>query len=122
MRNAGLGSLDAAMRVGLHGVALLLAVMALAGCVVARPYGYAFVPYGYVEAPGPPPAPPYEVVGVAPNPGDFWIAGSWGWVGGRYVWRSGYWQAPRPGYRWVPQRWSRLGSGWRAQAGHWEHR
>jgi hypothetical protein len=69
-----------------------------------------------------PPAPAYEVVGVAPGPGFFWIGGFWNWVGGRHQWVGGRWEAQRPGYAWTPHSWQRDGRGWRSNPGRWERR
>jgi len=68
-----------------------------------------------------PPAVHYEVIGVAPTPGYFWVGGGWFWEGGRYAWHPGYWAAPRPGYRWMPREWARVGGGWQVRGGHWVH-
>jgi hypothetical protein len=89
----------------------------LAGCVVtARPAYPGVVAY---EAP---PAVRYEAIGVAPNPGYFWIGGNWFWEGGRYNWHPGYWQAPRPGYHWAPHAWHHVGNEYHMEPGHWVHR
>jgi len=86
----------------------------LSACVVAPvPVGGEVVAY---EAP---PAPQYEVVGVAPSPGFFWIGGAWFWEGGRYAWHPGHWEAPRPGYHWAPHAWVRANGGWHMRPGHW---
>jgi WXXGXW repeat (2 copies) len=91
--------------------------MLLSACIVAP------VPVrGEVVAYEAPPAPQYEVVGVAPAPGYFWIGGAWFWEGGRYAWHPGHWQAPRPGYRWVPHAWVHANGAWHMRPGHWEHR
>jgi hypothetical protein len=95
----------------------------LAGCVVA-PVGY-YDDYGreyygageVVEVP--PPAPRYEVIGVAPVVGHIWINGFWGWRGGRHHWVPGRWAAPRPGHHWVSPHWGRAGNGWRLNRGYW---
>lgn len=101
-----------------------LAALGLGGCVVAPvpppQYGYGAPAYDVVNVP--PPAPQYEVVGVAPYPGAVWIGGYWGWASGRYVWNRGYWHAPHPGYRWAPHRWVPQGGGWHAEGGRWERR
>lgn len=98
-------------------VASLLMSVALSACIVAPAPGY-----GDVVAYSEPPPPRYEVVGVAPTPGYFWVGGAWFWEGGRYGWHPGYWERPRPGYRWVPHTWRREGSSWRGRSGHghWE--
>ena len=91
------------------------ASVALSACVV-YPAG------GYYEGPTvafAPPAPQVEVVGVAPNPGYFWVGGYWGWSGGRYAWVPGRWSAPRPGYHWVGPHWDHVGGGWRMSHGGW---
>lgn len=104
------------------GVSSCFVLVVLSGCVVApAPYVAAPYPY-YTESNVAPPPPVSEVVGIAPYPGYFWISGYWSWVGGRYAWHQGHWQAPRQGYRWVPHRWERQGDAWRAQQGHWERR
>jgi len=94
-----------------------LLAAALSACVVAP------APYGaeVVVAPSAPPPLQYEVVGVAPAPGYFWVGGAWFWEGGRYAWHGGHWMAPRPGYRWVPHTWAHANNGWHMQPGHWTH-
>ncbi|MBS0365848.1 MAG: YXWGXW repeat-containing protein [Proteobacteria bacterium] len=86
----------------------------LCGCVVAPAPGY-----GEVVAYSAPPPLRYEVVGVAPAPGYFWIGGGWYWERGVYAWHPGRWAAPRPGYRWAPQAWRPVGNTWRMAPGHW---
>jgi hypothetical protein len=99
------------MRISVAGA--LLSVV-LSGCVVAP------APGGVVVAAYAPPPVPYEVVGVAPAPGYFWVGGAWFWEGGRYAWHRGYWQAPRPGYHWVPHAWAQgPNGGWHQRPGHW---
>ena len=100
------------MRLISAAVAAVMLSAGLSGCVIT-PVG------GAVVAEEPPPV-RYEVVGVAPSPGYFWIGGSYSWVGGRYVWGPGHWQSPRPGYRWTPHTWRRSGKGWREEGGRWE--
>ncbi|TLY76741.1 MAG: hypothetical protein E6K43_01255 [Gammaproteobacteria bacterium] len=102
------------VRVALAG-ALLSA--ALSGCIVAPAPGY-YADVAVTEVA--PPAPQYEVVGVAPAAGYIWIGGAWFWESGRYGWRPGRWEAPRPGYRWVPHTWRREGNRWHMQGGRWE--
>jgi WXXGXW repeat (2 copies) len=108
---------------------------ALGGCIVVpahRGYGgyggYGGHPSGPGYGGGPddavagaPPPVQYEVVGVAPHPGWFWISGFWTWRANRHVWVGGRWDAPRPGYRWQPHRWEPIssGRGWRERPGGW---
>ncbi|WP_088287159.1 YXWGXW repeat-containing protein [Ideonella sp. A 288] len=96
--------------------------LALAGCVVApvggTPYGGGYPAAGEVVD-TPPPAPQYELVGVAPVAGHLWLGGYWGWRGGRYHWVPGQWAAPRHGHAWVPHGWGRVGRGWRFNPGYW---
>jgi hypothetical protein len=70
--------------------ACVLSAAALSGCVVT-PVGVE----GEVVAYQPPPPVRYEVIGVAPAPGYFWIGGAWFWEGGRYDWRPGHWEEHR---------------------------
>ena len=119
--------------------ALLIAsasALLLAGCVVApmgryggyggaygggygAPAGQAGQPYGDVVNLAPP-APQAEYIDVAPALGYLWLAGYWGWVGGRHTWVPGYWSAPRAGHSWVPHGWVRSGHGWHLNQGHWQ--
>ena len=99
-------------------VASIVAMTALAGCVVA-PVQPRFVGDVVVTAP---PAPQVEVMGVAPAPGYIWLGGYWNWVGGRHVWVQGHWEAPRPGYYWEPHVWVHVGNGWHLREGHWARR
>ena len=90
----------------------------LSGCVVtARPAAVGVS--GEVVAYSPPPPVRYEVVGVAPGPGYFWVGGAWFWEGGRYAWHPGRWEAPRPGYHWVAHEWRPVGNSWHMTPGHW---
>ncbi len=108
---------------------LLALAAALGGCVVVPAHrGYGGPPPGPVYSGNPddgvyvaPPPVQYEVVGVAPYPGWFWIGGFWTWRAHRHVWVGGHWQAPRPGYRWSPHRWEphSSGRGWRESPGRW---
>lgn len=108
-------------------VLLAAGAAALPGCVVAPAYpSYPNYPSARApryddDLPGPPPAPQYEVIGVAPYPGWFWISGFWSWRAGRHAWIGGHWEAPRPGYRWEPHRWepASRGRGWREVPGQW---
>ena len=113
----------AVLRRSLATIALpTLAALGLVGCVVApvppAQYGYGAPAYDVVNVP--PPAPQYEVVGVAPYPGAIWISGYWNWSGNRHHWVPGRYERPRPGYRWQPHRWDRSPrGGWYLQGGGW---
>ncbi len=98
-------------------IATALLSAALSGCIVAPAPAYE----GGVVYEAPPPV-PYEVIGIAPAPGYFWIGGAWFWESGRYAWHPGRWEAPRPGYRWAPDRWHHVAKGWHREGGHWERR
>lgn len=77
---------------------------------------------GYVVAPSAPPPVYQEVVPVRPFADALWIAGFWGWVGGRYVWNGGHWDRHRHGYQWEPHRWVPHGNGqWRQEGGRWRN-
>ena len=99
-------------------VASALFGAALSGCIVAPAPGY-YADVAVTDVA--PPAPQYEVVGVAPSPGYIWIGGAWFWEGGRHAWHPGHWEAPRAGYRWVPHTWHQEGGRWHMQGGRWEH-
>ena len=114
------------------GTALVVAACgALTACIVV-PAGRRYQPLPG-SGPGPrgddtdegdvvtvaPPAPQVDVWVAAPGPGFFWLAGHWGWLGGRHVWVGGRWQAYRPGWRWVPFAWQRHPRGWRSAPGRW---
>lgn len=96
----------------------------LSGCIVV-PAGRAYggrpqeLDDGEIVVLAPPP-PQVEVVVAAPGPGYFWIAGHWGWMGGRHAWVGGRWESHRPGWRWVPFGWAPYRQGWRASPGRWE--
>jgi hypothetical protein len=95
--------------------ALLIAALAIGGCVIEP----ARVQYSGAVVVAAPPAPIVETYGPAPAPGYVWLGGYWNWVGGRHVWVAGHWTAPRPGYHWVPHRWVAVNGGWRLHEGHW---
>ena len=102
--------------------ALTLALAAALGCVVAPAYPrYPAGGYNDGAVSSVPPPPRYEVIGVAPHPGWFWIGGYWTWRAHRHHWVDGHWQAPRQGYRWQPHRWEPIsgGRGWRERPGRW---
>ena len=72
-------------------------------------------------APVPPPPALEEKRGLPPEPGQFWIAGFWGYEGGRHVWHAGHWEkVPRPKARYIEPRWDRKGSQYVFYAGRWK--
>ena len=94
---------------------VMIVGLALSGCAVRA------VPEPeYVSAA--PPVEQVEVVGVAPSPNHFWIAGHWYWAGGRYAWRPGYWEVHRRGYEWVGGHWDHPARGHYWVEGRWVRR
>ncbi len=71
-----------------------------------------------VIVPSPPPPPLIETPPPMPVVGSVWVGGYWGWGGGRYAWRPGYWQ-PRPPGVWAPGYWRPYGGGWAYRPGYW---
>jgi hypothetical protein len=85
----------------------------------AYPAPYPYPPGGpVVIAPSPPPAMIVETPPPMPVIGSVWVGGYWGWGGGRYSWRPGYWQ-PRPHGAWTPGYWRPYGGGWAYRQGYW---
>lgn len=101
--------------------AAVCSAAALSACVVApaRPYAYGPPPGEIVVADVGPPSPYVETIGVAPYPGAVWVAGYWGWRGGRHAWVGGHWEQARPGYVWHPHRWTQRDGRWHLQGGVW---
>ena len=110
------------------GAFMIAAATLVSGCIVQPARVQYRAEVAYPDYPQPtvvaniaPPPVQYEVVGVPPQPGFFWISGVWLWEGGRHVWHGGHWAAPRPGYAWVPHRWHQEGDHWHMDGGHWQH-
>jgi hypothetical protein len=94
------------------------ALVLLTGCVERRVVYVQGPPPGTVVAEAPP-APPAEVVTVAPGPGYVWVGGNWSWQG-RWVWIPGYWAArPHPHAVWVGGHWAPHARGYIWVGGHW---
>jgi hypothetical protein len=67
-----------------------------------------------------PPPVRVEVQPARPSPNHLWIAGHWGWRGGRHEWLGGHWAIPpQPGYVWEPARWTQENGQWVFFEGHW---
>jgi hypothetical protein len=67
-----------------------------------------------------PPAPRYEVVGVAPGPGFIWTNGYWDWRGGSWLWVGGRWmRPPRARAVWVGPEWRHERGNWTFHRGYW---
>jgi hypothetical protein len=85
----------------------------------------------YVQTPAPPPvsaevvvneappAPPREMIVVAPGPDYVWVPGYYAWHG-RWVWMRGAWVVrPRPHAVWVSGHWAPRAHGYVWTGGHW---
>ena len=67
-----------------------------------------------------PPQPIIKVRPIAPSPRHVWVAGDWGYSGGRYNYRDGYWDRPTGRYSgWVEGHWRHGRRGWVWVPGHW---
>lgn len=105
----------------------LIAVVALAGCVVEQPrprpviVEHPVVQREYVQEVIAPQPPPERIVEVEPayRPGYIWARGYWRWDGGRYVAVPGHWEGVRPGYHYVHPHWERHPDGWHWRVGVW---
>lgn len=74
----------------------------------------------YAALYGPPPAPRYGVVGVAPGPGYTWTDGFWDLRGRSWVWAPGRWvRPPGRGSLWVRPEWRSEGGRWAFHRGYW---
>jgi hypothetical protein len=81
---------------------------------------YAPPPPGAVIVAARPPEYQAEVVGVAPGPNFFWVAGFWEWGGAEYRWVPGRWVVrPYPRAVWVRGHWRGTRNGWYWVPGHW---
>src|SRR6185369_6619409 len=86
------------------------------------PAPVAAAPVSVVYAPVAPPAPRYEIVGVAPRADMFYTPGYWRWSGAQYTWIVGRWETRRDGCEYVSSRWERSGNRWTFVPGCWvEH-
>ena len=130
---------------------VLLCAASLTACVVApyrghgndggygdhggggRGYGQPVPQTGYPQQGGPyeqapivvgiaPPAPYAEVIPVLPFLGALWIAGYWGWHGGRHHWVQGRYERPRAGYGWNSHGWVQQAGRWHLHGGGWVRR
>ncbi|ASU34719.1 hypothetical protein [Mucilaginibacter xinganensis] len=65
------------------------------------------------------PVEPVYVRPVSPYAGAVWVDGDWGYSGGRYVYRRGYWARPRAGRAYVSGGWVHSNRGYAWRRGHW---
>ena len=103
-------------------VFLLLALIALTGCVTERVVVRERAPNTTYEdaTEAPPDRIVEETVTVRPSPVHVWIGGHWGWYSHGYRWAPGYWaRPPRYGAYWAQGGWGRYGGGWRWRHGYW---
>lgn len=66
--------------------------------------------------------PPRLIVERRPPPPRYahvWIAGSWGYSGGKYVWVKGRYERSRPGETYVGATWVKGSGGYQQKAGYW---
>jgi hypothetical protein len=99
------------MRRNLAGGAFVLLSAVLSGCAA---HGAYYARYG------PPPAPRYGIVGVAPGSGYVWTEGYWDQRGGNWSWVGGRWiRPPRPRSVWVTPQWTQEGRRWKMHRGYW---
>ena len=84
---------------------------------------WAASPNGYqdeVYAPTPPPAPQYEVVPNAYEPGQEWIGGHWEWHGQSHLWIPGRYEVRPERSYFEHHRWERgVDNRWRFNRGRW---
>ncbi len=66
-----------------------------------------------------PPAPRAERVG-APRRGYVWVAGTWDWRNGRYVWVRGHYERAQRGKRWRNHNWEQRDGAWVRVDGRWD--
>ncbi len=69
---------------------MIAGLLLAASCMLAAPRVALSIGVGVPVAP----APVVAAVPVCPGPGYTWVAGGWYFVGGRRVWRGGYWAPP----------------------------
>ena len=75
---------------------------------------------GYVVATGPP-APPEEIIYVAPSPRYVWVPGYYTYRSGNYIWIQGSYQVPPPGRtKYVQREWVKTPNGYKQGKGHWK--
>lgn len=75
---------------------------------------------GYIIATGPP-APPNEVILVAPSPQYVWVPGYYAYSGGAYVWIQGSYRIPPRGRTaYVHGEWMNTPKGYKRGRGRWK--
>ena len=69
-----------------------------------------------------PPEPQYEEVTVSPGVDFVWTPGYWNWDGYNWVWARGRWDRRRVGYIYVNPYYDNVGGRFVYRAGYWVHR
>jgi hypothetical protein len=72
---------------------MIAGLLLAASCMMAAPHVAVSIGVGVPVAPLAPAA-VVAAVPACPGPGYSWVAGGWYFVGGRRVWRGGYWAPP----------------------------
>ena len=73
-------------------------------------------------APGAPPAPRVEVIGVAPSARHFWAPGYYRWNGYEHTWIGGRWELRRDGFEYMGPHWVRRFGRFEYLPGRWVRR
>lgn len=75
---------------------------------------------GYIVATAPP-APPDEVIIVAPSPSYVWVPGYYSYSGGAYIWVQGSYRIPPRGKTtYVQSQWHKTPKGYKRSKGYWK--
>jgi hypothetical protein len=73
-----------------------------------------------IEVNGPTPPPKLEEPGKQPSPKHVWMAGSWRFYSGRYVWAKGQWALPpKPDAVYTPPSWEIVNGNHVFTEGYW---
>ncbi len=85
-----------------------------------RTSGYYDYDSAEVQVHRPPPAAVFEYRAPAPGPGHLWVDGYWDWNGYDWFWLRGYWVSGRPGYVFVRPNVVAVGGRWVYRRGYWQ--